>query len=187
MPVQIRCAECGSSFRVKDEMIGRRVKCRSCGSPISVSRDERDAAAGSPYDAEFDDFASSFDDFGNAVGTGRMQPCPYCAEPIEGMPTECPYCGSDLTTTVPSRQVDRGARSRGDREKKEKKDSSDAIALFVTGLLGCFSPICAIFGTVFLVKRPYPFRNKGLAIAGTILHWFWTVVLIAVIVSRNLK
>lgn len=35
MPISLRCPNCGASYQVKDEMAGRRVKCR-CGNAIQV-------------------------------------------------------------------------------------------------------------------------------------------------------
>ena len=32
------------------------------------------------------------------------------------------------------------------------------------------------------MNRPYPFKYKGLAIAGTVIHWFWTLMLVVGIV-----
>lgn len=36
MPIQVKCVDCGEKFKVKDELAGRRVKCRLCGVPIRV-------------------------------------------------------------------------------------------------------------------------------------------------------
>ena len=35
----------------------------------------------------------------------------------------------------------------------------------------------AIYGIIFLLRRPYAFPLKGLAIAGTVLHCAWTALL----------
>ncbi|MBP90302.1 MAG: hypothetical protein CMJ64_26955 [Planctomycetaceae bacterium] len=61
---------------------------------------------------------------------------------------------------------------------KEKQDKSTALQLFLTGLIGCFAPILAIYGLVFLLRRPHPFPRKGLAIAGTVLHFIWSGLLV---------
>jgi len=168
MPVEATCNDCGASFRVKDELVGRRVKCPGCGGPVPV---KGPAPAGNAYDVE------DYEDYEDSSATPRMKPCPYCAEMIKPSARTCPHCDSDLTE-VPARSKKGRGGSRADREKKESRDKSDAIAIFVTGLIGCFAPIVAIFGVVFLVKRPYSFPCKGLAIAGTILHWIWTILLV---------
>jgi len=77
-----------------------------------------------------------------------------------------------------------GSRGKSSKDlAKEKQDKSTGLQLFLTGLLGCFSPIAFIYGIVFLVKRPYAFPNKGLAIAGTILHGLWTLFLVVALAS----
>ena len=44
MAIKVSCSECGESFSVRDEAAGKRVKCRACGTAISVpvSRKKRD-------------------------------------------------------------------------------------------------------------------------------------------------
>jgi hypothetical protein len=65
---------------------------------------------------------------------------------------------------------------------RDKHDSTTSWQLLVTGILGCFSPILAIYGLIFILRRPYSFPLKGLAIAGTVLHCIWTGLLVLVIV-----
>lgn len=36
MPIKVSCVDCGEVFQVKDEMAGKRVKCRLCGIPVRV-------------------------------------------------------------------------------------------------------------------------------------------------------
>ena len=61
---------------------------------------------------------------------------------------------------------------------KEKQDTTTSWQLLATGILGCFSPILAIYGIIFLLRRPYSFPLKGLAIAGTVLHCIWTLLIV---------
>ncbi|MBL9081186.1 MAG: hypothetical protein JNK76_05235, partial [Planctomycetales bacterium] len=37
MPIQVVCSGCKASFRAKDELAGRRVKCPKCGGEIVVA------------------------------------------------------------------------------------------------------------------------------------------------------
>lgn len=46
MPIKVSCKDCGESFQVKDELAGRRVKCRVCSVPVRVP-DEVDPEASS--------------------------------------------------------------------------------------------------------------------------------------------
>ena len=65
---------------------------------------------------------------------------------------------------------------------RDKHDKTTSWQLLATGILGCFSPILAIYGLIFLLRRPYSFPLKGLAIAGTVLHCVWTGLLVLYVV-----
>lgn len=36
MPISVTCEECNKTYRVKDELAGKRIKCKECGAPISI-------------------------------------------------------------------------------------------------------------------------------------------------------
>ena len=36
MPIRTECEGCGQKYRVKDELVGRRIKCKQCGEKILV-------------------------------------------------------------------------------------------------------------------------------------------------------
>ena len=71
------------------------------------------------------------------------------------------------------RRIEEAAR----RLVQERQDRSISIQIFVTGILGCLSPIVLIYGLIFLLRRPGPFPLKGLAIAGAVLHGVWSALL----------
>jgi hypothetical protein len=111
---------------------------------------------------------------------GDLKPCPMCGEKIQRKALKCRFCGEVFDPVL------KQAEAQGAPESANiKQDKSNAIALFVTGLLGCFSPIALIFGIVFLVRRPYQFPLKWMAIVGTILHGLWTGLLVLSIASGN--
>jgi hypothetical protein len=108
--------------------------------------------------------------------------CPMCGETIKAVALKCRHCGEALDPgSNPSgqQQIEEAAKLL----LRERHDKLTALQIFLTGLIGCFAPIVAIYGTFFLLMRPYPFPRKGLAIAGTVLHWIWTVLLILAVMS----
>jgi hypothetical protein len=111
-----------------------------------------------------------------AVPNGDRRPCPMCGEMIQKDAIKCRFCGEIFDPVLKRASLKQGAGPA------EKQDNTTPILIFVTSLLGCFAPIIAIYGTIWLVNRPYPFKYKGLAIAGTVIHWFWTLMLVAGIV-----
>jgi hypothetical protein len=38
MAIVCQCDECGREYRIRDELAGKRVKCKECGAPISIPR-----------------------------------------------------------------------------------------------------------------------------------------------------
>lgn len=64
---------------------------------------------------------------------------------------------------------------------REQQDRTTSWQLLATGVIGCMSPILAIYGVIFLLRRPYSFPLKGLAIAGTVLHCLWTLLLVGMV------
>ena len=112
----------------------------------------------------------------NAMNADEKQ-CPMCGETIKAIARRCRFCGEEFA--LDGRSVTSEAvREEAERLIREKQDKTTSWQLFVTGLIGCFAPILAIYGMVFLLRRSQPFPGKGLAIAGTLLHCFWTLALI---------
>ncbi|MCH5374478.1 MAG: hypothetical protein JJ992_10905, partial [Planctomycetes bacterium] len=73
-----------------------------------------------------------------------------------------------------------------DERIKSKQASSTAIQIFITGLIGCLSPVIAIYGIVFLIRHPESFPRKTLAIVGTVLHCIWTVILLLLVAAGEM-
>jgi len=126
---------------------------------------------------------------------GDRQPCPMCGEMILKDAIKCRFCGEVFDQTLAKTVGLRGPGGRpgesveeaAQRLVAEKHDKTTAIQIFVTSLIGCFSPIIAVYGIIFLMRRPYSFPYKGLAIAGTIIHGCWTLLLIASLVLSQIQ
>ena len=164
MTIDFNCDSCGRAMRVKDEMSGKKGKCPDCGSEIVVPA----GGGGEDFmDVDLSGYQSE------PVGSGALNiNCPMCGESISKGSTSCPACGENLD--APQRKKKKSKSTAGENSQESKT----AMQIFVTGLLGCFSPIVLIYGIIFLMKNPHDFPRKGLAIAGTIMHGFWVVVLI---------
>lgn len=62
MPISFSCSDCGRQYKVKDELAGKRTKCKDCGSPIQVPHgDEEEDEV---YDAEYSDHEAEEQDYG---------------------------------------------------------------------------------------------------------------------------
>jgi predicted RNA-binding Zn-ribbon protein involved in translation (DUF1610 family) len=158
-------------FNAPDNAAGKKTKCPKCGGVIQIPTpavDEILEAEEAPR-ALFTD-----EDF--EVPPARedpdRKPCPMCGEMIQKTAVKCRHCGEIFDPLLKAAHQRQSAPARSD-------EGSTPILLFVTSLLGCFSPILAIYGTVYLVNRPYSFKYKGLAIAGTAIHWVWTLLIVA--------
>jgi rubredoxin len=128
-----------------------------------------------------------------APGENDRRPCPMCGEMIVASALKCRFCGEIFDESLAASEQRRTGRTTAEsveemarRLIEEKQNKSTAIQIFVTSILGCFAPIVLIYGIVFLLRRPYSFPCKGLAIAGTVIHGFWTALLILTIIAQNL-
>lgn len=88
---------------------------------------------------------------------------------------------TDATPPDPNSPEDQARiQAEAKRLLREQQDKTTSWQLLATGILGCCSPILAIYGIIFLLRRPYDFPLKSLAIAGTVLHCVWTVLLLLI-------
>jgi predicted RNA-binding Zn-ribbon protein involved in translation (DUF1610 family) len=170
-------------FNAPDTAGGKRAKCPTCGGVIQIPQAE---PAEEILEAE-PDAAGPYtdDDFAIEAPPARPEdadrkPCPMCGEMIARSALKCRHCGEIFDPMLAAAERERVGP--GD-SRQQSQDKTNAIVIFVTSILGCFSPIVAIYGIVFLKQRPYSFPYKGLAIAGTIIHCIWTVLLILQIVA----
>jgi len=127
--------------------------------------------------------------------SGAQLICPQCGgafhERVAGSAAEAPakssgnvnpYAAPFESSEPPREELDDAkVQLLAERLVKEKQDRTISLQLLITGLIGCFSPILAIYGTIFLLLRPQRYPGKAMAIAGTVLHWAWTVFLVILI------
>lgn len=119
------------------------------------------------------------------MAAAETKTCPMCGEDVAATARFCRHCGESVGTN--SDEDQQRIREEAKRLVREERDKSTALQIFVTGLIGCFAPIVAIYGTIFLLMRPEPFPRKTLAVIGTALHWFWTALLVVLLLMDNLN
>jgi len=89
---------------------------------------------------------------------------------------------ADQPLSVPAASDSAAIQEAAKRMLRDQHDKTTSWQLLATGIIGCFSPLLAIYGIIFLLRRSYSFPLKTLAIIGTVLHCIWTILLIAVVV-----
>jgi hypothetical protein len=112
--------------------------------------------------------------------------CPMCGETIKAAARICRYCG-ERVDDEPSEEEQERIEAAAKKILRQRHESTTALQLFLTGLIACMSPICAIYGVCFLLMHRDPFPRKWMAVAGTILHWIWTAVLAFSILMSNAR
>jgi predicted Zn finger-like uncharacterized protein len=115
MPIKVRCKECETTFSVKDEAAGKRVRCKGCGSPVKVpsGTQKKKRAAAARKSADTDDFLASFDI--DKIEDQAARICPRCGHDVDEDDIECSSCGVNLTT---------GRMSEATRKKRKRKGPS---------------------------------------------------------------
>jgi hypothetical protein len=197
MPIPVTCPNCRRDFNAPDDAAGKRARCQSCGAQIEIPGERQASNVAAPKTALEDEILDAEPiDAGLAIEhVEARRPCPMCGEMIRTTAVKCRYCGTILDKVLAEAARASGAvgafgesiEEAAKRLIAEKYDRTTAIQIFVLSLLGCFSPILAVYGIVFLLRRPHSFPHKGLAIAGTIIHCLWTLLLAVGIISASLK
>jgi len=142
MPIAARCKKCKSTWKVREKLAGKRVKCGKCGAPIAVpvpgdgpvSESSSVAGKGKPQRRKVRKKAPAGGntgdemDFGNlgnqgeALGDGKLIECSECGDVYGEKSNECVHCGAP--------NLEKKARVR--KQKKKKKKGSDEGSAFIT-------------------------------------------------------
>ena len=111
MSIKVRCKECKTSFSVKDEAEGKRVRCKGCGAPVRVSAGKKKKKSASSKPDDTDDFLSSFDI--SNIEDEESKICPRCGHDVSEEDIECANCGVELSTGRMSETTRRKRKRRG--------------------------------------------------------------------------
>ncbi|TWT46972.1 hypothetical protein KOR42_43160 [Thalassoglobus neptunius] len=66
MPIRATCRECGKSYNVRDELAGKKFRCKQCQKPVSVPQPavlEEEEAEEDLWDSDFGSFDDQEDDY----------------------------------------------------------------------------------------------------------------------------
>jgi len=170
---RLTCA-CGARYRFDDDAVGKRAKCKKCGTVFTIKADEEDGVI--PFAAEPDMMgeiaaaakrAPSIPATETAGGprtpeTGART-CPSCKKQLPPFAKICVGCGVDLKTG-------RSLMTSQDSNLDEVYATAETVIRFISWLFwGGIYPIASeAFGT----RRPYVIR--GFAILTVLFSaWFW--------------
>lgn len=74
MVIETECPSCGKGYRVKDELDGRKIRCKKCGKPFKV--EDFTAQQEDAWDADYADDEQGDEQYGDDYGA---QTDPYAA------------------------------------------------------------------------------------------------------------
>lgn len=130
MPIKVRCKECSTSFSVKDEAEGKRVRCKGCGAPVKVSAGKKKKRSASSKSEDPDDFLTNFDI--NQIEDEESKICPRCGHDAGEEDIECANCGVELSTGRMSERTRKKRKRRGPTvEEFYGKSWGDAYAFLL--------------------------------------------------------
>ena len=143
MPILVECA-CGKSFRVKDELAGRKGRCPGCKEPLLVPRPAADP------EAEALELILMEDD---PPKRAAPPPLPVETSVQREAPRPMPKAASRPPTPPPPEPRPRKKRPRVDREERGGYRGPWISPLFFTGLLMMFGAIAWFVLGIILIDR----------------------------------
>lgn len=130
MPIKVNCGSCSASFKAKDELAGRRVKCPKCQQPIVIAAAPV-AAKPAPAKRPANPLLDLLDDE-DVRSVARGPICGNCGVEVKNGTVICIECGfnqetGDRLTTEASEDVASGANMSGTEQmmRKAERDLED--------------------------------------------------------------
>ncbi|MBY0523820.1 MAG: hypothetical protein K2R98_10505 [Gemmataceae bacterium] len=150
MPVVIDCQSCGRKLRVTDDLIGRAVKCPTCGTTFDA------VAPGAPSAVPKLDLAPPPEPLlerSSPPANGMPPPhvesdrdfrdCPACGRQVRREASRCRHCGHDMAESV----RDDESWERGPRDEPVRRDSEPERGGFIL-TLGILSILLPVIGPI---------------------------------------
>lgn len=109
MPIQTKCPGCKTELRVRDEYIGKKLKCPRCSEVLTVPALTVDSVAEKVFDAQLiappaEPTAVPAVLVDVEPARSRRPSCPRCGEPLRMDDDRCPRCKLWLDDRTPRRR-----------------------------------------------------------------------------------
>jgi predicted Zn finger-like uncharacterized protein len=149
MPIKVQCESCGASFKAKEALAGKRVRCPKCKQPLTIpaagagsakpaapAKKSRPKAAAGSVRANPNPMMDLLDE-ANVKGVSRGPTCDHCAAELMPGAVICIECGYNLETgKLVATEVDEGPVNTAgmtDAERMMAKAEQDIDDMPVTG------------------------------------------------------
>jgi|GEM_PF-326668 len=96
MKIKFNCPTCGAKYQADSESVGKKGKCKRCGSSMEVPAVTQDNhhMVDSPKPS------------GEPKQNNETKPCPACGETIKASALKCRFCGEDLRVFQAKREAE---------------------------------------------------------------------------------
>jgi len=146
MPSAVACPSCSASFKVRDDLAGRKVVRNHRGGTVTVPAGRAPRTA--PPAAALVEPLPEPDP---PAPARAAKPCPFCAEPVRPEAKKCRHCGETLDPALRAaeearRDAKRARRTRRDEDDEEEDEAParSGFRLFSCG--GCLLAALALVG-----------------------------------------
>ena len=147
MAVKIKCSACGTGMKVRDELAGKKVRCKQCKSPVGVP--SRRKSEGTDEELPFALF-SKLENQGQLIGQGPHVTCRNCGEAFASDNLDCTFCGTPVNLEKDDKRRSQEKINSGD---SPKGSSSVVVGQIVTGLTVCAFVGVMVMGGLLIKKQ----------------------------------